>query len=160
MANRPGQGRKPKPSVFKKMNGSAAHDPQRVNAREPDAAAAGPVMPAGWGGELASAWEWLAAQAKQYQIFSASYQVAMEEFCRNWAMLKAAENEINTNGLVVSDANGNPKRNPAAADLHKSADNLHRYLAEFGITPSSKQRITAESVTEQAPLKMFLNGAS
>jgi phage terminase small subunit len=52
----PGRGRKPKPTAEKIRNGSAAHNPGRLNKQEPAALPDEPAMPDYFGDYAREAW--------------------------------------------------------------------------------------------------------
>ena len=142
--NRPGQGRKRTPTKIKQLNGSAEKDPQRINQDEPIESSAVPVMPSGWTGARAEAWQFVTSELAGYGILSRTYQFAIEEFCRAWAGKVAAEELIESQGITILTKEGFPRRNPASLELHKCADTVHRYLTEFGLTPTAKTRIAGK----------------
>ena len=60
--NRPGQGGKRTPTKIKQLNGSAEKDPQRINQDEPIESSDVPVMPSGWTGARAEAWQFVTSE--------------------------------------------------------------------------------------------------
>lgn len=139
------RGRKPKTAEAKRRNGSAAHNPGRVNKLEPEANREPPRMPEDYDGAKVVAWDWLTRELSSYSesFISSTYQIAMEQFCSAYAGERAAAALVEEHGILIANERGELKRNPAALERHKCTETLLKYLTEFGFTPSSKTRVEA-----------------
>jgi P27 family predicted phage terminase small subunit len=73
---------------------------------------------------------------------------ALTTYCLTWARLMDAEEKLRTIGAVVKTPNGWLAHSPYLAIATKATEQLVRILVEFGMTPSSRSRIT---VPQKAP---------
>ena len=146
------RGRKPKTAEAKRRNGSAAHNPDRVNKLEPAANREPPQMPSDYDGDKKIAWDWLTRELSNYSasFISSTYQIAMEQFCSAYAGERAAAALVDEHGILISTDRGELTRNPAALERHKCTETLLKYLTEFGFTPSSKTRVEAPAEAPKA----------
>jgi P27 family predicted phage terminase small subunit len=60
------------------------------------------------------------------------------------ALAKMAERDSVTRGLMIKTTNGNAVQNPLVGTANKAMQDMMRYAAEFGFTPSARSRITAQ----------------
>ena len=63
------------------------------------------------------------------------------------ALMRLAEADKATGGLLIKTSNGNAIQNPLVGIANKAAADMVRYAAEFGMTPSARSRIKAEGQT-------------
>jgi P27 family predicted phage terminase small subunit len=132
-------GRKPKPTHLKIINGNPGKRP--LNKAEPTFSRDLPEPP-----------KWLPAGAKEYFVTvrnriadmgyaSASHTEALTLLASRLYQVEQCMIELEENGPVsVSDTNV-AKTSPAALVLHTAAVHAQSLLVEFGLTPSSASRI-------------------
>lgn len=160
MANRPGQGRKRKPTAAKVRNGSAAKDPGRINKLEPAALSDEPTCPDHLDDVGRATWHRTCDVMRRMGYLSASYQDALDIYAETYSNYRQALEAVEKYGqvLVSKDKNGNllVRRNPFSVELHKYHDELMKILQEFGLTPSSKTRVSGDGPKELDPLSAIL----
>jgi len=61
------------------------------------------------------------------------------------ALARMAERDLLTGGLMIRTTGGNAIQNPLVGTANKTMADMMRYAAEFGMTPSARSRIVAES---------------
>lgn len=59
------------------------------------------------------------------------------------ALARMAERDLLTKGLMIKTTNGNAIQNPLVGIANKAMQDLVRFAAEFGMTPSSRASIEA-----------------
>ena len=131
------RGPAPKPLALKILNGSAAHDPQRVNKNPAQPAQIGPVMPAGLSPRAQVLWhETLAFQAPG--IILAAHGPTLRAYCEAVARYEEAAVLLAKSGPVVR-AEGRREfvKNPLGTVVRGEADLVRVYARELGLTPSS-----------------------
>ena len=69
----------------------------------------------------------------------AGYSVAYARWCD-------AEKALRTYGMMVKDADGLPIQSPYLAVANKAYDQMRVMMVEFGMSPSSRSRVSAGSV--------------
>lgn len=140
------RGRKPKPTALKLLNGSAKHDPGRINADEPDVPAGRPDAPSWLGGHAIEGWNlfWDAldgmdASSPVWFAAAVLFADAWKGFRDNRDMCEKFKGEA----LVSSSGKGTEvKRLAYSAAMHKHKEYLKSMLSEFGMTASSKSRVS------------------
>ena len=71
---------------------------------------------------------------------------AFHALCLMGGLMYEAQEEIKAHGLLVSGRQGD-KPNPAIGIFHTSAAQFRHYLADFGLTPATLQRVPAKKMT-------------
>jgi P27 family predicted phage terminase small subunit len=62
-------------------------------------------------------------------------------YCSAYATWVEAETQIAQDGLIVKSPNGYPIQHPALAIRNKSMEQMHKYLAKFGMNPADRARV-------------------
>lgn len=134
------QGRKPLPTHLKVVRGTLR--PGRKNASEPKPKADNIRMPAGMSPLAKKHWVTVCKQLKDAQIMTNLDVPALAMYCEAYATWKDATDKITTIGAVVKGPNGYPVRSPYLMVAQKSFEQMRSMLTEFGMTPSSRSKIT------------------
>jgi P27 family predicted phage terminase small subunit len=71
-------------------------------------------------------------------------RAALAAYCCAWSRWVAAEESIQTHGLVVKAPSGFPIKNPFVTISNAAMNMMRQFLIEFGLTPASRSRIHAE----------------
>lgn len=143
---RPGAGRKRKPTELKLKEGAYVTHPERFDANEPAQSDDEPMLSSNASDIERIKFTELRKILGPMGLWSATYQDAITLYLESWNNYTSAVANVRRYGqvLVSQDKDGQPvvKRNPFAAELHKYKDELVRLMSEFGLTPSSKSRIS------------------
>ena len=70
-------------------------------------------------------------------------------YCQAWGRWVDAEKKITETSMVVKTANGNPINNPYMNIANTAMRDCHKFLSEFGMTPSSRTKIKVENQTKR-----------
>jgi P27 family predicted phage terminase small subunit len=135
------KGRKPKPTHIKIVTGNPGRRP--LNTSEPTPLQAIPDCPEHITGLAREEWERMAEDLFECGLLTVIDRVALEGYCVAYARWVDAEEAIKKHGVLVKSPNGFPMQSPLLAIANKAMAQLRGYLAEFGMTPSSRSRITA-----------------
>lgn len=76
------------------------------------------------------------------------------------AIVKMAEHDELTGGLMIKTSNGNAVQNPLVGVANKAMADMMRYAAEFGMTPSARSRIEADKLAPTSSAKKATAAAS
>lgn len=137
-------GRKPLPTRIKKLKGS---DPRYINEHEPQPAPADPGVPRGrLNDEAKWIWRKLAPGLAETGILREWDLPAMELMCTHFAFAVEAGRILNEEGLSTVDERGLPRKHPLLQIWRENSRDFLRYGTEFGLTPSSRSRLTVEPV--------------
>ena len=74
-------------------------------------------------------------------------RAALALYCQAWSRWVRASGEIEENGEVLKSKDGNPVQSPWVSLRNGAARDMHKFLAEFGMSPSSRTRVTATRKT-------------
>ena len=147
------RGRKPKPTHLKLVSGNAGRRP--LNNAEPKHALSIPTPPTELSGDAKMEWGRVAERLYRAGTLSDVDRAPLAAYCQaygRWmqaerALMRLAEADKATGGLLIKTSNGNAIQNPLVGIANKAAADMVRYAAEFGMTPSARSRIKAEGQT-------------
>jgi len=86
---------------------------------------------------------------------AALYRGPVAAYCVAWSRWVKAELAILRTGEVVKAPSGFPIQNPWLAISNRAQMQMQSLAAEFGMSASSKSRITASKPVAQSALKLF-----
>ena len=147
-------GTKPKPTSLKLIEGNRGK--RALNRKEPKIAPALPSAPPHLTADALEEWNRVAVWLHRIGLLSEVDRAALAAYAQaygRWvqaerAIAKMAEKDQLTGGLMIKTSNGNAIQNPLVGTANKAAADMMRYAAEFGMTPSARTRIAAETPEE------------
>ena len=93
----------------------------------------------------------LALELYELGILSTIDRAALAAYCQAYGRWVEAEEQLrNIDGtmkLTETTSNGNIIQNPLVGIANKSLELMHKYLTEFGMSPSSRTRVSAKKKT-------------
>lgn len=144
-------GRKPVPTALKLIRGT--DQPSRVNKDEPKPKADKIKMPKGMSKLAQQHWDLVCCQLKDAGIITNLDVTALMLYCESFSLWRDATDKITTHGAVVKGRMDFPVRSPYLIVAQKAFDQMKTMLTEFGMTPSSRAKIstTKEHQIENDP---------
>lgn len=127
------KGRKPIPSALKKLAGNPGKRPILEDLAAPSSA---PDRPRGLSVEARKEWDRITSELAHLGILSCVDRSALELYCATWERWKGSEAAIKQEGAVVDG-----RANPHVSMANKALMIMKSFLAEFGLTPSSRARL-------------------
>jgi len=100
-------------------------------------------MPKHFEGIAKVEWEAMRELMHPAGMWSATYQATIEMYCEATARYHEARAKVAEHGLAIETSKG-VKRNPFAFELHKAKEQRLKLLTELGMTPSSRNRVSAK----------------
>ena len=101
--------------------------------------------------EAREEWDRLALELYELGILSTIDRAALAAYCQAYGRWVEAEEQLrNIDGtmkLTETTSNGNIIQNPLVGIANKSLELMHKYLTEFGMSPSSRTRVSAKKKT-------------
>ena len=94
--------------------------------------------------EARTEWKRIAPRLANIGILTEIDRAALAGYCQAYGRWVEAEKKVLEKGEVVKSVNGNIMQNPYLIIANKSMDHMRKFLVEFGMTPSSRSRITAD----------------
>ena len=110
--------------------------------------------------------KWLSEAAKsQWSVMSPKLEAAglltdLDEatlalYCEAFARFRQASEALALDGTVTTAANGMLMQSPWLAIANKAHDQMVKLLIEFGMSPSSRSRVTVQQPEEINPFARF-----
>ena len=138
-------GRKPLPTQLKLVKGTAR--PHRMNPDEPKPVVATPPPPDHLDEATAAKFTEMAELLARHGVMTELDVGALARYVVIWRRWLEAEAEVKRRGPVVKTVGGNIIQNPLVGIANKSLELMHKYLTEFGMSPSSRTRVSAKKKT-------------
>jgi len=135
------QGRKPKPTKLKLLEGNPGRRPIRKD--EPDPPPAIPSCPDHLSLEAKREWERVTPLLEKLGLLSQIDGAALSLYCQAWGRWVEAEEALRTYGVMVKSPNGFPMQSPYLAVANRAMEQIRAMLTEFGMSPSSRTRAHA-----------------
>ena len=152
MPNRKGQGRKPVPTELKKLRGTVNVTREKARKAEPKVDTKRPRRPTWLDKRAKAEWKRLCDILEGMAILSTAYAPALEAICDAYSKWRQSEEMVAKMGhaIVTRNSKGEVevRRNPFTVEMHKHKDAYVRLLSEFGLTPSTKTRVSTEKDNE------------
>lgn len=133
-------GKKPLPTQLKIVKGTAQSC--RINAKEPKPASDQIKMPVGLSTEAKKHWKQVVKQLNEARIITNLDSVALGMYCEEYATWSTAHAAIAKHGSVIKGKGGFPVQSPYMNIANKAFEHMRGMLIEFGMTPSSRTRIS------------------
>lgn len=136
------KGRKPKPGAMKRLAGNPG---KRAIKAPTDATATPCEQPPGLSAEAAAEWQRITELLAQLGILGALDRAALALYCEAWSTWKHAQEETAKTGAIVKSPSGFPIINPWLSVANTAAKQIRSMLAEFGLSPSARERLTIKN---------------
>jgi P27 family predicted phage terminase small subunit len=134
-------GRKPLPTDLKILKGT--HRKDRANKAEPRPARRIPSAPEHLSRYALMEWGRVAVELDRIGLLSEIDRSALAAYCQAYGRWREAEEKLNTSGLLIKTSAGNVVHNPLVGVANTALKMMHKYLTEFGMTPSSRSKVSA-----------------
>jgi P27 family predicted phage terminase small subunit len=147
------RGPAPKPTSLRLLHGDRK---DRINTAEPRPRNMPPERP-GWLSALAAEeWDRIAPDLVAMGTVRAVDATALAAYCEAVARLRSALGAVAGHGLIVTDVDGIPHRNPAAAMARDASNEIRLWAREFGLTPSARSPLRVDVSHHGLPAERLL----
>ena len=133
------RGRRPKPTRLKVITGNPGKRPLNKNEPKPR-----PAVPDCLTDAAKAEWERISQELLSLRLLTSIDRAALAAYCQAWGRWVEAEEALKKHGVVVRSPNGFPIQSPYLAIANKALDQMRAMLTEFGMSPSSRSRVTAQ----------------
>lgn len=147
-------GRRPKPTQLKRLQGNPGRRPLNENEPEPDAVV--PTRPGWLLPEAKREWSRVVPQLQRLGLLTIVDRAALASYCQWWARWVQAEKVLQEKGLIFETPNGYVQQRPEVAIAQKASDRCRQFCTEFGLTPSSRSRLSVAPPMPVDPFEEFL----
>lgn len=83
-------------------------------------------------------WKRISESLYNLQILSDIDRSALAAYCASYSRWVKSENKIKKQGMVITTTNGNMIQSPFVGIANKAMMIMHKFLVEFGMTPSAR----------------------
>lgn len=132
----------PRPAALKLIEGrSPGRDSGGRPVKEPPPFKRLPPEPPEWlPVEAAAEWRRVVPELARLELVKEIDRASLTAYCLTWDRLVTAQRQIADDGLLHTNSQGRT-RHPAVAIVEAASKELRAWAAEFGLTPSSEQRV-------------------
>lgn len=148
-------GRKPKPSALKISEGNPGK--RAINRREPKPDREIPECPVHLDLEARNEWARITPELLRCGLLTLIDRATLASYCQAWSRWADAELNLQRFGAVIKTAKGYPIQNPYLGISNTAQDIMRKCSAEFGMTPSSRSRITAVELPQDEDIMELLS---
>lgn len=150
------QGRKPKPTALKILEGNPGK--RNLNAKEPKPLKKAPKCPAWLDAEAKKEWRRLTKQLEDLGLLTTIDMAAFAGYCQAFARWKEAEEFISKHGTIVKTPSGYWQQVPQVSIAQTYLKIMHKFCEQFGLTPSARSRIVSDTGhrNEADPMELLL----
>jgi P27 family predicted phage terminase small subunit len=150
-------GRKPKPPALKRLAGNPGHRP--LNDREPVYPDGGDMRPPRHLDRVArDEWRRVVKDLTAAGLLKTVDRSALAAYCQAYSQWVDASKRLKEQPLTLVSPNGYAYPNPLLGVQKRALELMHKFMTEFGMTPSSRSKVKVEKVEEADELDKILFG--
>ena len=135
------KGRKPLPTQLKIVRGT--DEKRHINPDEPTPEMSDLAPPAELSPAALKEWERVRSLLVDAGVVSVLDTTALIAYCETYATWADAMSRLRRTGMILKNEKGVLYRNPLIRVANDAQDRMVKLLAEFGMTPSSRTRVSA-----------------
>lgn len=144
-----------KPTALKILEGNPGK--RALNKNEPKPEPVAPKCPAWLDLEAKREWKRMAPQLERLGLLTIIDGAVLAGYCQAYAEFRKATEELKVHGRVHYTDNGYPTPRPEVAMLQKSLQLIRAFCSEFGLSPSSRGRMTVPGKDEKDDWEKLLD---
>lgn len=138
------RGPAPKPTALKLMSGTYRPDRAPRNEAKPEAAA--PSCPSWLSQEAKREWRRVVKDLATLGLLTTIDRAALAAYCDAYQMWYDARHSLDEAGTLLQvTESGYMAPRPEIGIINSAMKNMHKFMAEFGMTPSARTRVNAEA---------------
>lgn len=150
------RGKKPIPTNIKKLKGNPGKRALPKNEPKPERPDGVPAPPKYLDKVAKQEWRRIAPELYRLGLLTNIDITALAGYCALFSRWQECESKIKKEGMVFVTDKRNAIHHPYAAIASKSLDQMKAFLTEFGMTPSSRTRISVSPPKKKDPMEAFL----
>jgi P27 family predicted phage terminase small subunit len=150
------RGPAPKPTALRELAGTDRPDKLTPNEPKPKAKNTTPPVPGHLSAAAKKEWRRVAKELHGLGLLTSIDRTALAAYCETFVTWVEALAKCREMGLIVKSPNGFPIQNPYLSVASQAEKRMRGWLGEFGMTPSSRTRISVDAQEEADPYESFL----
>jgi len=103
-------------------------------------------------------WNRIVPELYKLGLLTVADQTVMELYCSQYSIYRQALETLNADGMITNNIRQGDKANPAVSIAREAAKIIKSVAVEFGLTPSSRSRISLPSDIADDPMERLLSG--
>jgi len=141
------QGRKPKPTALKLIQGNPGRRP--LNGHEPKPPAKMPTCPSHLSPTAKTEWKRLAHVLSEIGLLTLIDRTVLAGYCQAYGRWVEAERKLQETPTLLKTPAGYIQTSPWLAISNKQMELMVKYMSELGLTPSSRARLSVNVPSEE-----------
>lgn len=150
---------KPKPTAMRILEGNPGKRP--LNKKEPKPVVKRPPVPKHLNKVARREWNRMVKLLLGQRLITELDRAALAAYCQAWANWVEASEQVEAlkarGSLISYTENGYPVVSPWVGMQKQASAEMHRYLTEFGLTPSSRSKVQVIEEPERDDYGQFLS---
>lgn len=147
-------GRPKKPTNLRLLQGNPGK--VKINPNEPKPEVCIPDPPEFLDGYALMEWHRVAPMLETLGLLSKIDTMALAAYCQCYERWRKAEEAIKSDkGMTITTEKGNVIQSPHVSIANKAMAQMHKFLAQFGMSPASRAGVTAKIREPESPLAKF-----
>jgi P27 family predicted phage terminase small subunit len=139
------RGRKPTPTSLKLLHGNPGRRP--IRGGEPQPPRSQPSCPAHLSATAKAEWKRLARSLNQIGLLTQVDRAALAAYCQAYGRWVEAERKLQETPVLLKTPAGYVQPSPWLAIASKQLELMAKFMAELGLTPSSRSRLAIQIPT-------------
>lgn len=136
------RGRKPTPTSLKLLHGNPGHRP--IRGGEPKPPASQPTCPAHLSPTAKAEWKRLAQSLNAIGLLTQADRAAFAAYCQAYGRWVEAERKLAETPVILKTPAGYVQASPWLAIANKQLELMAKFMAEIGLTPSARSRLSVQ----------------
>lgn len=149
---------KPRPTKMKVLEGNPSRRPLPDNEPQPDVPISVPSAPEYLTDNAKEEWDTLAAPLHRLGLLTEVDIPIFEMYCQARGNFISAVEELKVSTLTIKTDKGNEIQNPVVGVLNRSIEISHKLATEFGMTPSSRSKVTSAKTEKKSKFYGLIQG--
>jgi P27 family predicted phage terminase small subunit len=136
------RGRKPKPTALKRLEGNPGKRP--IRGDEPQPPRSQPSCPGHLSPAARAEWARLAQSLNGIGLLTQVDRAALAAYCQAYGRWVEAERKLKETPVLLKTPAGYVQQSPWLTVSNKQMELMAKYMAELGLTPSSRRRLAIQ----------------
>ncbi|MBN1807196.1 MAG: phage terminase small subunit P27 family [Sedimentisphaerales bacterium] len=149
------RGRSRKPTKRLKLHGTYREDRRYVDEPTPEVGI--PRRPKFLTGEARKEWERIAPLLAKMKCLTEWDRSLLTAYCFEWGLYVQLCRKVKFKDLTMDTINSNKIQNPLLTARNRALKNFKEIATEFGLTPSSRTRLSVSKADDENPFRAFMD---
>jgi P27 family predicted phage terminase small subunit len=101
-------------------------------------------------------WRRIVVVLLELGLYTEVDRAALAMYCQAWGRWVEAERELAREGMILTSDKGNLYQNPRLYVANRAWEQMRKILAEFGLSPGSRSRLSVSTMEKERSLAEVL----